>query len=131
MAAFYPDLRCSFYRRWVRRTIVLWQSAVIRVEGEQIVHRLSEILLAAQVTLSRLHRGVPEQELNLLQLPAAAVAELRAGSPQVVGSDVLQPGSLAATLDHVSHHILRDPPPPDFSRPSHGSEDPPLRDTSG
>ena len=47
MAAFYPDVRRIFYRRWVQRSIVLWLNAAIRVEGEQVVHRLSEILLAA------------------------------------------------------------------------------------
>ena len=60
MAAFYPDVRHIFYRRWLQRTIVLWLDAAIGVEGEQVVHRLSEILLAAQVTLGRLHRGMPE-----------------------------------------------------------------------
>jgi len=47
MAAFYPDVRRIFYRRWVERIVVLWRNAAIRVESEQIVHRLSEILLAA------------------------------------------------------------------------------------
>jgi hypothetical protein len=47
MAAFYLDARCILYGRWVRRTIVLWLDAAIRVEREQVVHRLSEILLAA------------------------------------------------------------------------------------
>jgi len=60
MAAFYPDVTRIFYRRWVQRIIVLRRNAASRVESEQVVHRLSEILLAAQVTLGRLHRGVPE-----------------------------------------------------------------------
>jgi recombinational DNA repair protein RecR len=60
MAAFYPDVRRVFYRRWVQRTIVLWLNTAIRVEGEKVIHWMSEILLAAQVTLSRLHRGMPE-----------------------------------------------------------------------
>ena len=47
MAAFYPDMRRIFYRRWVQRTIVLWLDAAIGVESEQVVHRLSEILFAA------------------------------------------------------------------------------------
>ena len=53
MAAFYPDLRRIFYRRWVQRTIILWLEATIGVEGEQVVHRLSEILLAARAGSAR------------------------------------------------------------------------------
>jgi hypothetical protein len=91
MAAFYPDMRRIFYRRWVQRAIVLGLDAAIGVEGEQVVHRMSEILLASQVTLGRLHRGVPEQELNLLQLTTAAVAQLRTSSPQVCGAICSKP----------------------------------------
>jgi hypothetical protein len=45
---------------------------------------MSEILFAAKVAFGCLDRGMPKQELNLLKLTAAAVAELRTGSPQVV-----------------------------------------------
>jgi hypothetical protein len=88
MAAFYPDMRRIFYRRWVQRAIVLGLDAAIGVEGEQVVHRMSEILLASQVTLGRLHRGVPEQELNLLQLTTAAVRCLVFGNGvRIVSAD--------------------------------------------
>jgi hypothetical protein len=51
---------------------------------------------------------MPQQELNLLQLTTAAVAQLRAGSPQVVRCNMLQAHSLTASLDYVPHDILRD-----------------------
>jgi hypothetical protein len=53
-----------------------------RVEAKAIVHWMSEILLATKVAFSGLHRCMPQQELDLLQFPAAAVAQLRTGSPQ-------------------------------------------------
>lgn len=73
---------------------------------EAVVDRAAEILLAAEIPLCRLHRDVSEQELNLLQLTAAVVAQFRAGSSQIVRRDVLQPHSLAATLHHVPDDIL-------------------------
>ena len=39
-----------------------------------IVHWMSEILLATKIVLGGLHRGMPQQELNLLQFSTAAVA---------------------------------------------------------
>jgi len=59
------------------------------VEAKAIVHRVSQILLATEIALGGLHRCMPQQELNLLQLSAAAVAQLRAGSAQIVGSNML------------------------------------------
>jgi len=65
---------------------------------EQIVHGMSEILLAAKITLCRLNGGVAQQELNLLDLPAARMTQLRAGPAQVVWRNVLQPGLFTAAL---------------------------------
>ena len=48
---------------------------------EQIVHRMSQVLLAAEVAFGCLHGSVAEQELNLLDFAAAGVTQLRAGSP--------------------------------------------------
>jgi hypothetical protein len=71
---------------------------------------------------------MPEQELNLLQFATAVVAQLRAGSPQVVRGNMLQARSLAAGLDYVPHNILRDAFSPNLSRPGDGSKDSALRD---
>ena len=89
MAAFYLDVRRIFYRRWVQPTIVLWLKAAIGPEGEQVVHRMSKILFAAEITFRRLYGCMPQQELNLLQLTPAAVAQLRTGSPQVMRCNML------------------------------------------
>jgi hypothetical protein len=40
------------------------------LQTDLVINRFSQSLLAAQVTLSRLHADVPEQELDLLQLAA-------------------------------------------------------------
>ena len=100
----------------------------VRSEVKKIIHRMSEILFAAEIAFRRLDRGMPQQELNLLQLATAGVAQLRAGSPQVMRCNMLQARSLAAGLDYVPHDILRDAFFPYLSRPGDGSEDPSLRD---
>ena len=100
----------------------------VRSEVKKIIHRMSEILFAAEIAFRRLDRGMPQQELNLLQLATAGVAQLRTGSPQVMRCNMLQACSLAAGFDYVPHDILRDAFSPYLSRPGDSSEDPSLRD---
>jgi hypothetical protein len=85
-------------------------------EVKSVVHWMSEILLATKITLGGLHRCMPQQELNLLKLAATAVAQLRTGSPQIVGSNVLQARSLATGPHYIPHHVLRDALAPCFVR---------------
>jgi hypothetical protein len=61
----------------------------IRSEVEKIVYWMSEILFAPEIAFRGLDRCVPQQKLNLLQLTAAVVAQLRTGSAEVMGRDVL------------------------------------------
>jgi hypothetical protein len=88
---------------------------------------MSEILFATEIAFRRLHGCMPQQELNLLQLATARVAQLRTGSPQVMRCNMLHGRSLAAGLDYVPHDILRDGFSPHLSRPGDGPKDPALR----
>ena len=131
MAAFYPLARRHFYRR--RRfhgsTLKIRLISLLgRSEIKKIVRRMSEILLATEITFRRLDRCMPQQELDLLQFAAAAVAQFGTSSPQVMRGNPLQSSSLAAGLDHVPHDILRDAFPPHLSRSGDGSKDSSLRD---
>lgn len=72
-----------------------------------------------------------EQELNLLQFAAAGMAQLGAGSPQVVRRDALQSRSLAAALHHIPDHVLRDSLTPNLARPAHRTKNLSLRDSGG
>ncbi len=130
MAAFYRLPRCLFYivggfHRG--RFTIVFARLPVRTEVKKIVHRMSQILFAAEIAFRRLDGYMPQQELNLLQLSAVRVAQLRAGSPQVMRCNMLQARSLAAGLDYVPHHILRDAFPPHLSRPGDGSKDLSLR----
>ena len=57
---------------------------------------MPEILLTPEVAFRGLNRGMAQQELNLLDLAAVAVAQLSAGPSQVVRRDVLQSSLFAA-----------------------------------
>jgi hypothetical protein len=103
----------------------------VRSEVKKVVDRMSEILFAAEIAFRRLHGGMPEQELNLLELATAAVAQLRAGSPQVVRCNVLQACSLAAGSDHVPDNVLREAAAPHLSPSGDRSKDFALANPSG
>jgi hypothetical protein len=83
VAAFYPLPRCRFYGGCDLPsdtfTIVFYFRRLGRSEVKKIVHRMTEILFAAEIAFRRLHRCMPQQELNLLQLATARVAQLRTG----------------------------------------------------
>jgi hypothetical protein len=98
----------------------------VRSEIKKIIHWMSEILFAAEIAFRRLDGCMPQQELDLLQLATARVAQLRTGPPQVVRCNVLQARSLAAGLDHVPHDILGEAFSPHLSSPGDGSKDPSL-----
>ena len=69
MPAFYPLPRRLFYRvgrfHW-NGFIVVFLLPPVRSEVKKIVHWMSEILFAAEITFRGLHRCMPEQELNLV-----------------------------------------------------------------
>jgi len=130
VTAFYSLAKCLFYRRAFHRdtfNILFFLRLHVLSKGKKIIYRMSEILLAAEIAFGCLHRCMAQQELNLLQLAAARVAQLRTGSPQVMRCNMLQARSLAATLDHVPHDILRDAFSPYLSHPGDGSKDSSLR----
>jgi hypothetical protein len=70
---------------------------------DPIVHRVRNILLAAQVFFRRLNRGVPEQKLYLLKIASGLPAQFCACAPQIVGRQVLD-----ADLVRVMQHDLPD-----------------------
>ena len=74
MAAFYAWLKCLFYSFYdaIRRDrlTILFRDLLIHPEVEKIVHRVAEVLLAAEITFGGLNRCVSKQELNLLKFSA-------------------------------------------------------------
>jgi hypothetical protein len=81
-------------------------SNVHRLAISKLDHIAAHIRCLRIITFRSLHRGMAEQELNLLDLAAVCVAQLRTSSAEVVGRNVLQPGLLATTFHDVPHDIL-------------------------
>jgi hypothetical protein len=72
-----------------------WRTATPQLsQPEIVVHRDLNILLRPQVTFSRLDGRVPEQELDLLEIPAILPAQLGASPTEVVSAEVLDPDLL-------------------------------------
>ena len=59
------------------------------LESKVVVHRDLDILLRPQIAFSGLDGGVPQQKLDLLQIPAVFAAQFRASPAEVVGAEVL------------------------------------------
>ena len=59
---------------------------------------VAQLLFATQVTLRSLNRGVPKQELDLLELSARDVTQAGAGTPQAMRGEVLNPGAQGRCL---------------------------------
>jgi hypothetical protein len=81
--AFYPLARRHFHPRGSfhrDRFKLHFLRLHVRSEVKKIIDRMSEILFAAEIAFRRLNGCMPQQELNLLQLTTAAVAQLRTGS---------------------------------------------------
>src|SRR5215469_4942136 len=87
---------------------------------------MSEILFAAEIAARGLHRCMPQQELNLLDLATTAVTQFCTCSSQVVRCNMFQACPFGASLNDIPHNVLGDASPPHFSCLGHGSKDPSL-----
>jgi hypothetical protein len=63
-----------------------------------VIHGVSDLLLAARVTLGGLHGDVPEEELNLFEFAASNVVEPGARPPEIVGATLSMPTVFAKFL---------------------------------
>ena len=77
-----------------------------RFEADFVVDRISEPLLAAQISLRGLDADMSEQELDLLELPAGLMTQTGTGATQIVRSNTIQPAFRAPSL-HNSPDDLR------------------------
>jgi hypothetical protein len=56
-----------------------------------VIDRNGDLLIRSQIPLRRLDGRVPEQELDLLEIPAILPAQLDASPTEVVSAEVLDP----------------------------------------
>ena len=82
------------------------------LDSDPIVHSSPYPLLAAKVLFCCLNRNVSKKKLNLLQLTSGRITELRAGSPEIMWSNVRQAQLTGVILHHVPYHLLGVMPSP-------------------
>jgi hypothetical protein len=58
-------------------------------QSQIVVHRDLDILFGTEISLGGLDGRVPQQKLDLFQIPAILAAELGAGAAEIVGAEVL------------------------------------------
>jgi hypothetical protein len=63
-------------------------------QPKKIVHGDCNLLLRPKISLRGLNRGVPEQKLDLLEIPAVLPTQFRASPAEVMGAEVFDPDLL-------------------------------------
>jgi hypothetical protein len=81
----------------------------IRLDANPIIDGGSNSLLAAQVAFGRLHRNVPQEKLDLLQLPSRSMAEPSTGPPQIVRRQFGHSNASGGFLHDVPNRLYRHP----------------------
>ena len=77
-----------------------------RFDAKPVVYSDSQTLLAANVALRRLHRDMPEKELDLLKLAARIMAESRTGASEIVWSKTWNVHTRGCLFDHVPDRLF-------------------------
>ncbi len=77
------------------------------LDADMVVHGISDLLLAAKITLGSLHRDVPEEELDLFEFAASNVTEPGACARQIMGRYLFNSDVLCKVLDDVPYHLFR------------------------
>jgi hypothetical protein len=83
----------------------LRRSRRVRFQSNPIIHRIAEALFATQVPLRRLHRDVPEKELNLLQFSTRLLAKTGANPAEVVRRERLDLTVFCSLLHDTSNDL--------------------------
>lgn len=71
------------------------------LKSELVIDGVPKVLLATQVLFCRLDGNMPEEKLDLLQLPSSHVAELCTPTPQVGRCEPIDAGTLRRSLYDV------------------------------
>jgi hypothetical protein len=102
---------------------ILPQSKLRRgLDSDIVVYGRSNSLRAAEVSLRRLHRHMPEEELDLLKFAASGAAESGTASAQVVRRELADPCLFRELLNDVPSKFLGHPASPSLASTAHTTE---------
>ena len=90
---------------------------------DAVVHGVPQFLLAAETPLGRLHRDMPEQKLDLFQLPAGEVTQPGAAPAEVMRCELCDPSASGRPLHHVPYCFWGDVVTPDRAASADSAKD--------
>jgi hypothetical protein len=90
------------------------------LDADLVVDGVSETLLAAKISLGRLHGDVPQQELDLVQFASGVPAQ--AGASEVMRGKLLNGCSFGAVLHNMPHNPLRHTVSPSLARAANATK---------
>jgi hypothetical protein len=96
--------------------------AWLRFNADPIVHRSANALFVAEIAFGCLDRDVAKQELDLLQLSAGSMAQLRTRASQVVGRDGPEAELASVLLYHMPNEAFGHALTPAFASPADAME---------
>jgi len=67
----------------------MWPDQTNSLDSDVVVHRDPELLLAPEISFSRLYGHVPEEELDLIQFAARDMTQTGARTPEVMRCELL------------------------------------------
>jgi hypothetical protein len=100
-------------------------------EPDFVIDRISEPLLAAQVSFRRLDTHVTEQELDLLKFPTSFVTQSGARATQIVRSNIFDAALRRALFHYAPDHLWAEAPLPNTAGLVDGPKNRPGGDCGG
>jgi hypothetical protein len=82
-------------------------------ERDSVIHWLTQVLFAADISFRRQNGCVAEQKLDLFELTSRCVAPPRTAATKIVRSKLFNPSALRALLHYIPNHVLRKTTAPD------------------
>ena len=123
--------RDSHLRSRTSFALSLFVSRGKRLDTDPVVHGFPKTLLTSQVLFGGLYRHMAKKELNLIQLAASFTTKACTRTSKIVGSQLVDSGSLGAVFDDVPHDPLRYTCSPGLARPANTPEHAPLAYAGG
>jgi hypothetical protein len=75
-------------------------------DAEFVVYRNSQTLPAANIAFGGLHRDVPEEKLDLLELASGIMAEPGTGPPEIMRREMRNVHGRGSLLDNVPYRFF-------------------------
>ena len=103
----------------------------LRFDADVVVHGSANSPLAAEIAFSCLHRNMAEKELNLIQLSARCMAQLRSRTPQIMWRYLGKPDCPRVLFHNMPDYSFSYTVTPVFTRPTDTPEQSSGRDSGG